>query len=190
MNFPPPGGSIRKRGDRLAKERAAFLEKLRSAYEYYYNVYDPEPAGDEARPLVFRAEFHARDEGYVLTKKLKLWGAESNEYVYLFSTPHLDAETAARCLDFAQADGLPRVTPHPEHKDSYIIAVFVADVIDPEAQSLIRSRRYEKSYKFGLQGWCALRTAAVELEKELVVTNKAGGNLVKFFKKLLRSENV
>ena len=102
----------------------------------------------------------------------------------------LDAVTASRCIDFALEDGLPRVQPHPEHRESYIIALFVADVIDPEAQKIIRGRKFYKSFKFGLQGWVALRVAAVELEKELIETNKAGGNLVSFFRKLLRSEKV
>lgn len=174
----------------MAKDRQTFLDRLRDSYEYYYTVEPTEGGTENGLPLVFRAEFHARDEGYVLVKKAKIWAAESNEYVYVFSVPHLDVETAESCLDYALSDGMPRIQPHPEHKDSYIIAVFVADVIDPAAEKAVRSRRFDKSFKFGFMGWAALMTATVELGKEMVFTNKMGRKLEKHFKKLLRSEKV
>lgn len=172
----------------MAWDRAGLLEKLRESYEYYYDI--TEGDAETGLPLLYSAAFHVRSEGYILVKKAKIWAAETNEYAYIFSVPVLDAETASKCIEFALADGLPRVQPHPEHRESYIIALFVADVIDPEAQKIIRGRKFYKSFKFGLQGWVALKVAAVELEKELIETNKAGGNLVSFFRKLLRSEKV
>lgn len=134
------------------------------------------------------ADFHVTDLGYVLIKQAKIWAMESNEYVYLFSAPTLDAETVRRCLDYAVEDGQTHITPHAEHRDSYIIAVFVADVIDPEAQKEIRHRKFDRSYRMGLDGWAALRTAGLELEKELIVTNRLGKDIAKSLKKLLRSE--
>lgn len=170
----------------MARNRHDFLSKLVDSYEYYYNI--TEGDADSGLPLAFHAEFHARDEGYVLIKKAKIWAAESNEYVYVFSTPELDLQTAEGCMDYALADGLPKIEPHPEHKDSYIIVVFLADVIQPEAAKAIRRRKFHKDYKFGIMGWSSMKTAAVELEKEMVLTNKMGSSLKKFFKKLLRSE--
>lgn len=172
----------------LAWDKARLLQKLRESYEYYYDIDDGD--GGSGLPLVYRAVFHVRSEGYVLVKQAKIWAAESNEYAYVFCTPHLDEETVGRCMDYALEDGLPRIVPDSEHRESYIIALFVADVIDKEAANAIRSRKYYRSFRLGLWGWAALRTAAVGLEKELIVTNKAGNSLVSFFRKLLRSEKV
>lgn len=170
----------------MAPDRELFLQKIRDSYEFYYDI---TPADEQLDlPLCFTAEFHARDEGYVLVKSAKTWAMESNEYVYVFSVPVLDEELAKRCIDFALEDGVPRITPHREHKESYIIAVFLADVIEPGAAQHIRRRKYDKSFRFGLDGWSALRTAGVELQKELVMTNRAGVSLTKLFRKLLRSE--
>lgn len=166
--------------------RDEFLGRVYSSYEYYYNVSDGD--SESGLPLAFSAEFHARDEGYVLVKNAKIWAAESNEYVYVFSVPVLHEETAERCMDYAMNDALPKIKPHCEHKDSYIIAVFLADVILPEATKSVRRRKFHKDYKFGVMGWSSLKTVAVELEGEMVFTNKMGGNLKKFFKRLLRSE--
>lgn len=170
--------------------RAAFLEKLKDSYDYYYEIkyFDTEQTG--ALPLVMSAESHIRDEGYVLVKSAKIWAAESNEYVYVFSAPSLDRDTVCRCIDHALAEGGAKIKPHPEHKNSFIIAVFVADKIDPDARTEINKRKFDKSYKMGFQGWSALKTAAVDIEKEMITVNKAGEDQKKFFKKLLRSEKV
>lgn len=170
----------------MAKDRLSLLGRLKDSYEYYYEITDGD--ADSGLPLMFYGEFHARDQGYVLIKSAKIWAAESNEYAYVFSTPHLNGETAAKCLAYAVEDGFPRVAPHKEHRDSYIIAVFLADVIDSDAEKLIRGCKHEKTYKFGFEGWSSLKAAAVDLERELITTNKAGANLQTFFKKLLRSE--
>ncbi|MEG1633743.1 MAG: hypothetical protein RR314_06780 [Oscillospiraceae bacterium] len=172
----------------MSIDRAAFLEKLKDSYEYYYNIIPGD--ADSGLPLFLKADFHARDEGYVIIKRAKIWASESNEYVYVFSAPSFDKEDVSKCLDYALADGEPRVVPHKEHKDSYIIAVFVADVISSEAKKEIRARKFDKSYKLGLEGWLALKTAAIELERECITTNRVGSSLTKFFKKLLRSEKV
>ena len=103
------------------------MQKLRESYEYYYDIEDGD-AGS-GLPLEYRAEFRVRSEGYVLIKRAKIWAAETNEYAYIFSVPVLDADTASKCIDYALGDGFPRITPNPEHRESYIIAVFVADVI-------------------------------------------------------------
>lgn len=184
----PRADFLEMSGVDLAIDRQKFLERLRGSYEYYYEV--AEGDADSGLPLLFYADFHVNDVGYVLVKSAKIWAMESNEYVYVFSAPRFDPETVHRCLDFALADGEPRIVPHKEHKESYIIAVFVADAIDPEALKEIRRRKFDKSYKMGLEGWAALKTAAVQLERECVTTNRVGSSLTKFFKKLLRSEKV
>lgn len=167
-------------------DRSSFLSRVRDSYERYYDIADGDL--DSGLPMLFFADFHARDEGYVLVKRAKIWAMESNEYVYLFTAPRIDTETAKKCLDFALDDGQKRIKPHREHRDSYIIAIFVADVIDVDAEKEIKKRRFDKSYKFGLEGWAGLKTAAVDLERECIATNSIGGSMKKLFKKLLRSE--
>lgn len=173
---------------RLPFEREKFLEKLNDSYSYYYDV----THGDDESglPLVFKAEFHVRDEGYVLVKSAKIWSAESNEYAYFFSLPRFDGETAERCVKYALEMGLPLVQPHKEHRDSYIIAIIVADVITPEAEKVIRGSKFYKSFKFGFEGWVNLQAAAVDLSREVIVTNKVGEHVEKTLKQLLRSEKV
>ncbi|NCB50459.1 MAG: hypothetical protein EOM54_01070 [Clostridia bacterium] len=174
----------------MSFDRAAFLDKLRDSYEYYYDVKTLDPDENSDVPLVISAEFHARDEGYVLTKQVKIWAAESNEYVFIFSAPSFDGDTACHCIDYALADGMARIKPHSEHRNSFIIAIFIADAFDFTVQKEICKRKFDKSYKMGFHGWSALKTAAVDIEKEMIATNRPGEDIGKFLKKLLRSEKV
>lgn len=174
----------------MSFDRAAFLDKLRDSYEYYYNVETHDPDESSGVPLAISAEFHARDEGYVLTKKAKIWAAESNEYVFIFSAPSFDQDTACHCIDYALTDGTARIKPHSEHKNSFIIAIFVADELNFPVQKEICSRKFDRSYKMGFHGWSALKTATIDMEKEMIATNRLGEDIGKFLKKLLRSEKV
>ncbi len=90
-------------------DRATFLEVLKDAYSAYYDL--AEDAETEL-PLVFRADYKDLDEHYWFTKSAKVWVNEKNEHAYLFSAPSFDAESVRACVDFALADGLPRVKPH------------------------------------------------------------------------------
>lgn len=171
----------------MSIDRNLLLEKLKDAFEYDYNIVPVED--NPGLPLVLRADFHSRGEGYVLVKSAKIWAMEANEHLYLFSADEIDEETAKKCLDYAVQDAFSRVKPHSEHKETSCLAVFVADKMEPEVLKLIRRRKEYRSYKFGLHGWSNLRACAVCLGEELVVTNKAGSCLKNFYTTLLRSES-
>ena len=135
-------------------------------------------------PLIFRADYFSRNERYFLLKENTIWGNETNEYCYLFSSPSFDVETVNKCIDYAIADGQPRVKPHKEHQYTNFKTVFVADGFDDETIKVIKKRKFSKSYKFSLYGYSSLLTAAVDLSREQAFTNSAGQAQQDFFKKL------
>lgn len=166
----------------MALDRETFLAVLEDSYSAYYTIHPNE--GMTELPLAFRADYFSRDEKFWFTKSVKIWANETNEFCYVFCAPRFDAETAARCLDFVIADAQPRVKPHKEHQYTNFKAVFVADSFDEAVKKAITKREYSKSYKFSLHGYSTLLTAAVDLSDESTATNKAGRELVKYFRKL------
>ena len=74
-------------------DRAVFLEVLKDSYSAYYNIF---PAEEGEAPLAFRAEYIRRDERYWLTKSIKIWANETNEFAYVFSAESYDVETVKR----------------------------------------------------------------------------------------------
>lgn len=174
----------------MISDREKLLSALMESYSVYYDIF---PAAEDMElPLSFRADYYSRNEKYMLIKEAKIWAAETNEHVYVFSAPAFDAETARRCIDFVLEDGLPRVKPHNEHMYTYLIAQFIADDISPDVAKLVRKSRYYKNYKLSLHGFSALKTATLDLNKEMIVTNRIGHDLAKFLKEFIKKfkENV
>ena len=61
----------------MAISREVFLEVLKDSYSAYYSIVQNI---ETELPLAFRADYVARDERYWLTKSVKIWGNEKNEY--------------------------------------------------------------------------------------------------------------
>jgi len=165
----------------MSVERGVFLEVLKDSYGAYYTLAEET---DTVLPLAFRADYRARDERYWLTKSVKIWVNEKNEYAYVFSAPTFDSETVEQCIGFAWEDMLPRVRPHKEHQCTNAKVIFVADSLDEGSINAIRKDNRTRSYKFGLHGYSNLLTAGVDLRGQKVCTNKAGYELAAYFRKL------
>lgn len=162
-------------------QRDVFLEVLRDSYSAYYDIIPPED-GDGL--LAFRADYFSRDEKYWVTKSIKIWGNEKNEFAYIFSAPEFDAAAIDACVKRALDESLPRVKPHSEHQYTNVKVVFIADSVGEDAARHVEKLRFSKSYKLSLHGYTELKTCIVELGTHKVRTNPAGFELVKYFGKL------
>lgn len=162
-------------------DRAVFLEVLKDSYSAYYNIF---PAEESEAPLSFRAEYIRRDERYWLTKNIKIWANETNEFAYVFSAESYDVETVKRCIDMALDEALPKVKPHKEHQYTNVKVVFIADSLDKDVARYIKKRSFSKNYHFSLWGYTELLSGVVDLSERSVVTNRAGHELAQFFGKL------
>lgn len=162
-------------------EREKFIEVLKDSYSAYYNV---SPAQESEAPLCFRADYFSRDERYWLSKDIKIWGNETNEFAYIFSAESFDAATIDSAVKMALDESLPRVKPHKEHQYSNVKLVFVADSVDKETAGHVRKLSFSKSYKFSLHGYTELKAGIVDLSTRSVSTNRAGHELTKYFSKL------
>lgn len=166
----------------MAMSIERFLAVLEDSYGAYYNIIHNEDQTE--LPLAFRADYFSRNEKYWLTKSVKIWANETNEFAYIFAAPGFDADLAQKCMDYAIADALPRVKPHKEHQYTNFKTVFVADHLDEAAKKAIKKRSFNKSYNHSLHGYSMLLTAAVDLSTEKTVANRAGYEMVKYFRKL------
>ena len=142
----------------MTREEA--LDKLCHSYSGYFDVVrHEEPKGY----LVAEAGLHIHSEKYVLVKAAKLWEADNNEYVYIFSVPVLTKEIFEQCREQARADGMQRIEPGPNHMCSYITAIFLCDTCEPDALRALRRTRIYKSFKLAFHGWMDYHTGVVEL---------------------------
>ncbi len=166
----------------MAIERQEFLKYLLDSYSAYYDVRVSEEK--TGLPLCFQADFNQRGEKYWLSKSIPIWGNETNEFCYIFSDEFFDRAKIAQCVDFALNEGLPRVKPHKEHQYTNIKVVFVASAYDQDALAEVKARKFSKSYNHSLWGYTNLLVGAANLSTEKTVTNRAGAELDKYFRKL------
>lgn len=164
--------------------REEFLERLLTGYS---NSYDIERVENEQVPLCATAHFHVSETQYVLSKKAKMWTADSDEYVYFFSVPELTDETCARCIQYAYDDGMSKIdlTLKQPHMCTRLVALFLCDSAEEAALTRLKKCRIYKSFQFSLKGWMEFHTAAAELGKESVVSNNYGRDTANFLKNVL-----
>ena len=168
----------------MSISRSEIIDVLKDSYSAYYSIHDDPAELETDLPLAFRADYSSRDERYWLTKSVKIWGNEKNEYCYVFVTDAFSPEMAERCMEWAWKDGIPRVKPNGEHQCTNVKVLFIADSVDDETAKTVHRKSMTKNYKFGLHGYSNLMTGITDLGTEKTVTNKEGHELVPYFKKL------
>ncbi|MBR7056015.1 MAG: hypothetical protein IKI17_02885 [Oscillospiraceae bacterium] len=155
------------------------LEKLLRSYEQYYDI---RRAG-VTEPFAAECAFHSHQQQYFLTRRATISEAESHEYVFFAAEERLTLPMARR-MDFtAWETGAARVDAHPNHRNTDVTLVVLAQRIDPDAAAFLKKLRRYKSYGHMLRGWSSYRVIALELSTGTLTSNRLGRDL----RKLLRN---
>ena len=126
------------------------VKRLVAAHEAWYDVFtDYEFAG---RTFDAYCEFHSHGEKYVLVKRAKLWEVNAHEYLFIDALDHLDAGTLDSYVEFMETRALEKVDPVPNHMQSSLSLVIVADRVDDEAKRACRKTRFRKNFALGNAG--------------------------------------
>ncbi len=155
------------------KTRGEMLELLLKSFSGYYTV----KREGAAAPFVAEAEFHSHTEQYMLVKSAHVADIDSHEYVFFASEGHLTLEALLTLDGRAWEEGLSRVHPDGNHRNSDISLVLLCDSAEKEALKKARRLYRYKSYRWGLQGWSGYRLLVWEAEGGSTVCNRLGKNL-------------
>ena len=98
---------------------AETLEKVLQMYGQYYKV----KRDEVAPPFAAEAESSVVDELLSGFKTVKISSAESREIVFFAAEEELTAERAQHLTEAAWAEGLSRVRPGPNHRNTDVILV-------------------------------------------------------------------
>lgn len=158
------------------------LDKVLRAYEAYYNV----EREDVKPPFAAEAVFKSHDEQYFLVRSVKLGEAESNEYIFFAAADRLTAEALQELDETAWTEGLSRVTPHSNHRNTDITLVAIGETVDEEAFALAPKLQHYQSYRFGLQGWSHYRLVVLEESSGRMAFNRQGQSLKKLFNNIFK----
>lgn len=158
-------------------------EAVERLCDVYAGSYDVNRCEESEHSLAATMDFYATAEKYVLSRKAKLWQANSFEYVYLFDVPHLTKEIYEKCEKLAYERGMARIQPDPNHMYTYITALFVCDSCDEEARKALKKCRLYKSFKLSYWGWMDFHTGLVVLPEEKISTNASGHSAAQVFER-------
>lgn len=154
---------------------AEVLKALLRSFEQYYDV-----ETKNVLPLfAAQATFASHNEQYFLVKAAQIAQIDSNEYVYIANEENLNAKKLEELESSAWNDGLSRVKPDGNHRNSDVTLIVVADKIEENTFALVKKLKHYKSYMFGLQGWSSFRALAYEVSTGKAVTNRLGKPLRK-----------
>lgn len=156
---------------------AEALEKVLQMYGQYYQV----KRDEVAPPFAAEAESSVVDELLSGFKTVKISSAESREIVFFTAEEELTADLAQRLAEAAWTEGLSRVRPGPNHRNTDVILVMLADRIDPEAADVLKKTRHSKNFMLTFHGWSVLRLIAIETPSRNMVCNRMGHDLKKLF---------
>lgn len=156
---------------------AEALEKVLQMYGQYYQV----KRDEVAPPFAAEAESSVVDELLSGFKTVKISSAESREIVFFAAEEELTADLAQRLVEAAWTEGLSRVRPGPNHRNTDVILVMLADRIDPEAADVLKKTRHSKNFMLTFHGWSVLRLVAIETPSRNMVCNRMGHDLKKLF---------
>ncbi|NEU30810.1 hypothetical protein GN156_08475 [bacterium LRH843] len=166
-----------------------FMNEMQNLYTTRFNVYRDEKIGNI--PLSFYAEFKRRDEKYLMTKTIKIWEVENQQYVFVKEQD--GAVTIEDIQNFAQE--LDRnissfVPDKQDHMSSYLVGVIVTnESVEKKVQKAVQRSRKIKFIKCGLHGWVDRYMAIVSLKDKCVYVQTKGREFVTGFEKVLAKED-
>lgn len=161
-----------------------YLENLENKLKSSFDLYRNSQVGDKFYDLY--ARYYIRTERYLLSKKAKIYGLESHEYILLKSVDSLDEHVLETFTDnLIKAIGHV-VEPHSEHMSSIVTGVIVVgDKLNhknPDLVNKIHKFNYHRGFLFGLRGWVDVRLLIVSLKDGIVISNKKGREVEQVYK--------
>lgn len=161
-----------------------FINEMANQYTIQFNVYRDETIG--TIPLDFYAEFQRRDEKYLMSKSIKVWGVEVQQYAFVTQEETISTEFIQR---FAREIDrhIPMFVPKKQdHMSTYFVGVIVTnESVDTELIKQIKRQRKIQFLKYGLHGWADRYIAVVSIKDQRVYVHKKGREFVTAFENVL-----
>ncbi|MCR5507381.1 MAG: hypothetical protein K6F34_01705 [Lachnospiraceae bacterium] len=162
------------------------FEDVIGAYEGFYNIVN----GDEVAPFDARGFMSNEAKQYFLVKAAKIASVNSYEYVYFKKCQCITAGELKKLDAAAWEDGLKRVKPDADHKNTDVALIIVADEVSGDVKQDINAYRHSASYLLGLHGFSNYRLVVIETSTGDVLTNRRGRDLKDFVQQIIsRSGN-
>jgi hypothetical protein len=117
---------------------------------------------------------------YFLVKAAHIASVNSYEYVYFKVCDCLNASLLSDLDRIAWEDGISRVKPDTDHKNTDVALIIICDIAKDDVKENIGSYKHSKNYMLGLHGFSNYRLVVIEASTDLIFTNRRGKDLTDF----------
>jgi hypothetical protein len=165
-----------------------YINEIINKYVIFFDVDRKDKIGKT--PLAFSALYKRRDEKYLITKTIKVWGIENQQCVFVATQEEPLKEEYIQQFEKDIRENINQyVGQHKEHMSTIFLGVVVTD--QPVTEAFIKGvRKYRKVkfIKYGLHGWAEMYLAIVDLKQEKVYVHPKGDTYVEPFIKTLKKK--
>ncbi len=170
------------------KDALSFAHDLANKYTAYFDVYRDEKLDDFSLP--FYAIYRRRDERYVLSKKIKVYGIENQQLVFATVTDELTSDFLARFQQAVEQHARSYVPEKDEHMSTIVIGMIITDqAVDEKIVKEVKRYRKLKFMKFGFHGWLEIYSALINLHDQSICIHSKGKTFISSIEKMLKGEN-
>lgn len=168
----------------VGMENTKYLDRLLLRYAGTFDIYRPYVINNREYPAY--GYFFSCVEKYVLSQQANLWTAKSYEHVLFVEQEQLTMEHIKQLQEAVTEYIEPKLichgdkTPGKDHMYSYITLILISQKTpDAEVLRAVKRFKYEKGYKFNLQGYSQAHVALACMDSEKVYHNYQGRHLKK-----------
>lgn len=172
------------------KKLQEFTNDMANKYTALYDVYRDEEIDDI--PLAFLAIYKRRDERYMITKKIKVYGVENQQII--FTTVHeqkLNTDFLHHFQKAIERNATQYIPENQEHMSTIVLGVVItAQKIDDAVIKEVSRFRKLKFLKFGLHGWVEMYLVIINLHDEKVYVHPKGKMFISSIDQMFKEDGV
>ncbi|GAA0373611.1 hypothetical protein [Bacillus horti] len=163
----------------------SYINQVCNLYVHHFDIYRNQKM--EGFDLDFMAAHKRRDEKYMISKNIKVWGVENQQYIFTATSKQSISKEFIAQFKSSLNQVMPDFIPYKkEHMSTIFIGVVITNqtvskTIEKEA---VKYRKL-KFLNFGWYGWAECYLAIVSLKENKIAIHPKGQPFVKPFIQIL-----
>jgi hypothetical protein len=151
-----------------------YMDKFKEKLKEYFNIFENYEVLDEFFPLY--AKSLVRNERYIGSKKLVTDAYENHEHIFIqWKDEKVEKYDVEKFTNFFKSIVNKIVFPNEEHMSTTINGIYIThNSFTSEAIEYGENFKFQKTFAFGLKGWCDIGIILIDLNNEKIYTNKVG----------------
>ena len=165
---------------------SVYLDHLLERYAHSFDIHRPYSIGGEE--YLAYGYYFSLSEKYVLSPKANLWSVRTYEHILFLHVECMDAQTIRKAHTLMEQYMEPELVrknnryPEKDHMVSYMTVCVLSDKSPDEAvRAAVEGFRFTRNYLLTVRGHSEGHLICVDLEKELVFSNRPARRMLKTY---------